>query len=273
MCLALNRIRHPTQKGVWIDVECGKCFECIRKRKMLWQVRILSEMSVSDCTFFSLISYNEENLPDPMVYDKPALQLLVKRMRIQLKRMYGDDVKLKYFIVSEYGEQRNRLHYHSIWFLKGVEMDRYQWKVFLESEWGKGFCSAYNLDNTWASYACKYIQKSYNMLMASRLGKEAYLKYNGRDFYPNMERMDFPSYPIKGKIFPIPRSWREFIKPHIPGSKLPYNPEYYVIAGNYHKNHPKEKRLSYNDRLLIQDKFQSDNPELYLKDKFKTHGK
>lgn len=206
MCVSPKTIK---QGNKFVTVPCGHCYQCIRKRKLDWEVRISSEMSVSDSAFFSLISYNEENYPDPDVADKKAIQDLVRRLRRFLEHHYGKDVKLKYFIVSEYGEERNRLHYHAIWFIKGLCIDRYQWKILLEAEWGKGFCSAYLLAPNWIRYACKYMQKKYNMMLASRLGYDAFDKANPGNHIP-LDHVDgYPKFYIKGKGKQLPRSWYE----------------------------------------------------------------
>ena len=204
MCVSPKTVK---VNGKFVSVPCGHCYQCIRKRKFDWEIRIRSEMSVSTCSFFSLISYNPENLPEPMVSDKAALQALIRRLRRFLEYTYGKDVKLKYFIVSEYGEMRNRLHYHAAFFIRGIEFDRYQWKVLLEREWGKGFCSAYLLDGTWIHYAVKYMQKKYNMMLASRLGFDAYDKFHPGDWIPPDMPDKYPKYYIKGKGYPLPRSW------------------------------------------------------------------
>ena len=212
MCVSPKTIKKGTQV---ITVPCGHCFQCIRRRKLDWEIRISSEMSVSSCSYFSLISYNEANYPDPDIADKEAIQHLIRRLRRFLEHHYGKDVKLKYFIVSEYGEERNRLHYHAIFFLYGIFIDRYQWKVLLENEWGKGFCSAYELASNWIHYAVKYMQKSYNMMLASRLGYDAYDKAHqefrkgiSKDIIDPMPD-DYPKYYIKGKGHSLPRSWYE----------------------------------------------------------------
>ncbi len=211
MCVSPKTVKQGKQI---VTVPCGHCYQCIRKRKLDWEIRLTSELSASDVAFFSLISYNEENYPNPDVADKVAIQSLVRRLRRFLQYHYGDGVKLKYFIVSEYGEQRNRLHYHAIWFIKGLDIDRYQWKVLLESEWGKGFCSAYLLASNWIRYACKYMQKSYNMMLASRLGYDAYDKShqefdkcNGKSIIPVGLPDQYPKFYIKGKGHNLPRSW------------------------------------------------------------------
>ena len=218
MCVSPKTFKR--EDGQLLTVPCGHCYQCIRKRKLDWEIRITSEQSVSTCSFFSLISYNEENLPNPPVADKESLQKLIRRLRRYLEYNYGKDVKLKYFIVSEYGEERNRLHYHAIFFIKGVYFDRFQWKTLLETEWGKGFCSAYMLAPNWVHYCVKYMQKSYNMMLASRLGYDAYKQF-AQSRYPVSEYNDdkmfiplddpdgFPKFYLKGRGYSLPRSWYE----------------------------------------------------------------
>lgn len=262
MCVSPKTIKRGSQ---FITVSCGHCYQCIRKRKLDWEVRISSELSVSDSSFFSLISYNPENLPEPMVADKKAIQDLIRRLRRFFDYTYGPSVKLKYFIVSEYGEMRNRLHYHAIFFIKGLDIDRYQWKVLLEKEWGKGFCSAYNLSSNWIHYAVKYMQKSYNIMLASRLGYDAYDKSHQefskvecssglKDEIPYDMVDGYPKYYIKGKGYPLPRSWydKKFSNPWL-RSVVDRNNAIARSIGKTSKD--------YENEYERQCKFLSDNPD------------
>ena len=232
-------------------------------------MRIMSEMSVSDVSFFSLISYNEENLPDPDLPDKRAIQLLVKRLRSRLVRDYwrGPDSghfkpSLKYFIVSEYGEERNRLHYHAIFFLRNVDdstMNRFIWKELLEDTWQKGFCSAFYLTQKEAKYCCKYIQKDYNMMLHSRIGAEAYV-YNNMDFQPDFSSADpskwkLPTFPMNGRNFLAPRLWRDKLIEDI----FEFNPMSFY---GRRMDEIKVSKLTPEDKTLINEKHLIDNPNL-----------
>ena len=267
MCVSPKTFKDDN--GQFLTVPCGRCYQCIRKRKLDWEIRITSEMSVSDCSFFSLISYNEENLPNPPIADKLALQMLIRRLRRYLEYTYGKHVKLKYFIVSEYGEERNRLHYHAIFFIKGIYFDRFQWKTLLEAEWKKGFCSAFMLAPNWVHYCVKYMQKSYNMMLASHLGFDAYFasakgRYKAFDFNDSKLHIDindpdgFPKFYLKGKGYSLPRSWYEkaFANYWQKG----------VVCKSYAMNHYKsEKQLS--DEYKKQANFLYQNPDCEEKTK------
>lgn len=86
MCISPISIRDPSDRSgkCYIAVPCGRCVECQRARKNKWLVRIMSELSVSDVAYFSLISYNDESYPDPDLPEKSEIQKLVKRLRALL---------------------------------------------------------------------------------------------------------------------------------------------------------------------------------------------
>lgn len=293
MCVSPKRL---LLHGEFIDVPCMRCYECIRKRKKDWTIRLTQELFVSDCAFFSLLSYDEQHLPDPPIADKVTIQLFVKRLRTiladktellkvlqtaiyecnlrtrQLPReaymrlhpalryieppesIECGSIRLKYFIVSEYGEERNRLHYHAVFFLKGVSshvMTFPFWKALVEHVWSQGFCSAFVLTNHWITYACKYIQKSYNFMLHSRLGKDSFLERYRRDWKPRYQ-YDIPMFPIKGKpLFP-PKSWLK---------ELMGDQDYGIAMKKWSSEHVDNRRFS--DRLAENDRFILDNPDRF----------
>lgn len=217
-------------------------------------------MSVADVAFFSLISYNDDNYPDPDNYDIPAIQKLFKSLRQRLSRNFHEyrkdrtkPIKLKYFIVSEYGEKRNRLHYHLISFLYNCtpELNYVFWKVLLEDTWAKGFCSAFELTNNTISYTCKYIQKDYNMMLYSKgLGADAYLSNPHLD----VSYDDLPTYQMNGKNYYIPRSWQD--------KYYSFNLAFRSVAANAVKLRYQDlpQKLSYKDKIMLDKGFKRDNP-------------
>lgn len=95
-------------------VPCGHCYECVRKRKLDWEIRLNVEHSVAAHTFFCMLTYNDEcyhSEPDPT-----EISYFIKRLRYNLNEFYPG-CKLKYFIASELGELKDRLHYHCLFFL------------------------------------------------------------------------------------------------------------------------------------------------------------
>ena len=173
-------------------------------------------------------------------------------------------IKLKYFIVSEYGEMRNRLHYHAIFFLKGISdlgLPRQLWKEILEHTWNKGFCSAYYLTNTWARYAVKYMEKKYNMLLSSRLGFDAYKEYNGVDFECT-EDYRIPVYNIQGTPYNIPRSWLDKIR-FVRNGKEDINYRGLRMA-HLQSNPPPDPKKPLEFRYMENSKFVNENWDRFL---------
>lgn len=208
MCIAPHRKKN--RLGEFVDYPCGKCFECVRKRKLDWEIRMNYALQWSDCAFFTLLSFDEEHYPENP-YDKSEnvkrVQDFVKRLRKRLNKDFGN-VKLKYFIATEFGEERNRLHYHCCFFLKGVNITWrdfnaiiHSYKIYnfetnesfflmhssvpkacvylrqhpkaklYEPVWPFGYVgNSYNLKMCPAKirYTCKYIQKQYNSKVYSR---------------------------------------------------------------------------------------------------------
>lgn len=259
MCLSPTTMM---QAGKLVTFSCGRCYECIRKRKLEWVIRLHAEMSVSDCAFFSLISYNDDNYPPDSKYDVHAIQNLIKNLRVRLNRkfrMFAKDIRkpieLKYFIVSELGETLNRLHYHAIFFLKNANEHDFTflfWKSLLEETWGKGFCSAFCLGHKTICYTTKYLQKQYNMMLYSKsLGKDAYFAVQ-RSKELNFD--EFDEYPINGKSHIAPRSWRNELR----------GQQHNTIASSALKSKMEHipSLLSFRDKIVINNHFHDENPRV-----------
>lgn len=143
-----------TGKIVVVDVPCGHCVECLKKRQNDWKLRISHECAEwSHCYFFTL-TYREDTLPRNVIYDDVAFEVLytgtkkecidfidkydlldgvsmvstackshvqdfIKRMREDISRKYYGCERwpMKYFICAEYGPNprgTKRPHYHGI---------------------------------------------------------------------------------------------------------------------------------------------------------------
>lgn len=109
MCL------HPmtrliTQDGLtWRQTfPCGKCPECLKRKRKDWMYRLFMENRMSESSFFITLTYDPEHLPPDGVC-KDDVQRFFKRLR--------KHIKCRYFLVSEYGDMFHRSHYHLILFL------------------------------------------------------------------------------------------------------------------------------------------------------------
>lgn len=201
-------------KKTQLFVPCGRCYQCVRKRKLEWEVRLDAAQRWSDCSFFRLLSYDDEHYNfDPR--DKSIgighLQKFAKLLRIRIQRAWNPNAQLKYFIASEFGDKGDRLHYHACLFVKGVKLSWTQMHQLINDIWPYGYIgNTFPLTSKNISYTCKYIQKQNNF--------KVYSRFSHRDLDVNIERdlrtkfsaytLDLePKYVYRGKCVDYPKYW------------------------------------------------------------------
>lgn len=95
-------------------VPCGQCKDCLQARANSWLVRLRSHMKDTFSSYFVTLTY--ENPPRSynglFTAKKDDLQRYFKRLR----KIESENQNIKYYAVSEYGEQYQRPHYHAIIF-------------------------------------------------------------------------------------------------------------------------------------------------------------
>lgn len=100
MCISTIWIRKYQQ-----EVPCGKCFECVKRRRNDWYIRCLIESRFRKFTYFGLLTYAEVG------------QSLVKRdIQLFLKRFRSYGYSISYLIAGEHGEKKDRPHWHCLFF-------------------------------------------------------------------------------------------------------------------------------------------------------------
>lgn len=163
---------------------------------------------------FITLTYEDEHLPPYGSLSKRDYQLFLKRLRQHTYRNYG--VKIRYFLVGEYGDKTKRPHYHAIifgWFPPDAKK-RYQNKQgdylytseTLTKIWGKGmvdfgqvtyqsaaYCARYTLKKSGGKFAAGHYQRIdletgeviqlepefAKMSLHPGIGKTFYEKYSG----------------------------------------------------------------------------------------------
>lgn len=95
-----------------IQYPCGCCKECLSARRKQWRTRLIHEVQFGGHTnaLFVTLTIDESN------YEKYRANpnLAVRRFTDLLRKTYGRSVK--YFLVTELGGERGRLHFHGILF-------------------------------------------------------------------------------------------------------------------------------------------------------------
>lgn len=131
-CLSPIHIRDSVSGEVRI-VPCSRCDACLVRQRQEWTYRLREELRHNPNAFFVTLTYDNENLPIQefvddsgaifydAVHDKTDIQLFNKRLRHKLEKY---DAKCRFYIVSEYGPNTQRPHYHGIYFLdKDITLD------------------------------------------------------------------------------------------------------------------------------------------------------
>jgi hypothetical protein len=128
-----------------ITVPCGKCAPCMNRIRNQWTFRLEQELKNSSTAWFITLTHAEENNNGNV--QKETIQLFLKRLR-----KYS---KFRYYIISEYGPETNRPHYHGLIFNFNASHDRFNellWKT-----WGKGFISVGQVSTASINYCTGYM--------------------------------------------------------------------------------------------------------------------
>lgn len=168
--------KKPYMVGV-IPCACGTCMPCRIARRRQWSTRMMLEAMKHGDSTFATLTYGDDKYTPRRSLNARDPQKWLKRLRKALAPQ-----RIRYFLVGEYGEEKERAHYHAAIFglspvVAGGEDGR---KGVIQSTWGKGF--TYCGDLSWASaqYICGYVTKKLTNPNDKRT--EAFLKGRAPEF-------------------------------------------------------------------------------------------
>lgn len=174
-------------KDQGIYVRCGSCPACLIYRQQAWITRLAAELQCSDNAYFVTLTYDDSSVPfqeavldfegnvsSPrcMIPSKRDCQLFLKRVRkAKSKGFFTSKLEfssirvgfrvpvskslMKYYLVSEYGPENLRPHYHGIFF--NVDSDIFSVECLFRQEWNKGFVQVSECNMRTISYVTKYL--------------------------------------------------------------------------------------------------------------------
>ena len=111
-----------------VDVPCGQCIGCRLEYKRQWALRCVHEASLYKHNSFLTLTYNDDNLPDGGTLVKEHWQEFMKALRQWRVRtcpgckgegkdcMECESRRIRFYMVGEYGEDKQRPHYHALLF-------------------------------------------------------------------------------------------------------------------------------------------------------------
>lgn len=148
---------------------CGQCLPCRINRRRLWTHRIILEASKHENNTFITLTYSPEHYPDSGSLEPGHARDFLKRLRKTVHPL-----RLRYYLVGEYGDQTQRAHYHLAIFGIGPEF-----QPVIESSWGLGMVHCGTITQASAGYLAGYVTK--------KLTKADDPRLNGR--HPEFARM------------------------------------------------------------------------------------
>lgn len=149
---------------------------------------------------FITLTYDNKHLPKNNTLIKRDLQLFFKRLRKNIHPL-----KIKYFACGEYGDEKERPHYHAIIFgydfrvkdeyneispFKETDYGTLYNSTLLEKTWGKGHTTTAECNFETAAYVARYCTKKIT-------GENAVGYYGGR----------LPEFATMSRRKPIGYSW------------------------------------------------------------------
>lgn len=143
------------------QVPCGYCILCRKEHARQTAVRIYHEAQTHNISSFITLSYSDKHLPEHGSLQYADLRRFLDRMR---KRLNG----MRFYAVGEYGDKRQRPHYHACIFGHAFTEHRTILRTlptllwtnpYLEEAWGLGLVSVGALTFETARYTASYVTK------------------------------------------------------------------------------------------------------------------
>lgn len=148
---------------VRLSLPCGKCIGCKLLYSQMWALRCMHEASLYVDNCFLTLTYSDASLPPKGSLVKADFQGFIKRLRARFPGRV-----IRYFHCGEYGDDKQRPHYHCLLF--GFNFpDRVLWQLrgehqcyrseILEELWPFGLSEIGALTMESAQYVARYAVK------------------------------------------------------------------------------------------------------------------
>lgn len=208
----------------YINVECGKCYECRRKKAREWKVRIAEQLKETPQAIFFTGTFTDERIEKlSKKYDIPEKnvnELATREVRLFMERLrkYNNGKSIKHWIVTEKGHTNTRrIHIHGIFWHENKQ----QLSWLLKQQWIAG----YSYQGTYVNmktvnYIVKYMTKTdldnpeFNgiILASPGLGKNFINSYDGKKIKyvkKNEIQRTIETYRLdNGQKIPLPKYYK-----------------------------------------------------------------
>ena len=272
----------------YIEIPCGECKECKKKRKEMWRLRIENELLDSKSAIFFTGTFSDESIENikKQYGVKEENDIATKANRLFLERLRKKyNIKLTHWCITELGSENGRIHIHGIFFIKENQDIKYI-KDKIKREWNFGWNYLGYVDQgKTINYVTKYMLKENEnfkkfkpKVLASQKIGVGFIERNKR-FYKYKEKngeieantkMEY----LDGRETYLIKYYKEKLytteeRENILLSILDENKR--RINSRIFKGYDLETELEYN-RFLIQERAETERLEL-IKEEERTLGK
>lgn len=161
--------KSPYMVGALMPVPCTRCMPCRYNRRRMWTFRMELESMKHAQNSFLTLTYDDKHLPSGGTLVPRDAQLFLKRLRKLVAPL-----KIRFYLVGEYGDQTWRPHYHAALF--GIGPDAIK---IVQQAWNKGHVMLGDLNRHSAQYIAGYVTKKMTQKDDPRL----------KGLYPEFARM------------------------------------------------------------------------------------
>lgn len=153
----------PDERLRYITAECGHCFECRKKKRNMWRIRMKEQKKDTPTGVFftgtmSPKRYDEikkrYNIEDDNEIATKALRLFLERIRKETRK------SIKHWVVTEKGHRNTRrIHIHGLFF-DTIGIGKYKLERLLKRNWIDGYSyNGYSTSEKCINYISKYMTK------------------------------------------------------------------------------------------------------------------
>lgn len=215
-----NRNKDSNHQNMMVDVPCGKCLACKKRRSSHWSFRLNEEAKISTSAAFLTLTYENPPITENGFHtlDKTDFQKFLKRLRKKCPTS-KKQTRIKYYACGEYGSKTFRPHYHAVLF--NLPYNLIQNPQIIADTWQNGHIHLANNNLATINYVVGYMTKSnftrinqYDdrkpefSLMSKGMGL-GYLTTAMKDYYKKREL--FCIVRENGHIISMPRYYKQKI--------------------------------------------------------------
>lgn len=158
-------------------IPCKKCIGCRLDYSREWANRGFLESQNWEQNYFVTLTYDEKHLPKNKSLEPKEFSNFIKRLRRYMEYNNIQKEGIRFMGCGEYGEQRERPHYHIIFFnlnlpvesfynARIINKNTYWQNKIIEKCWDKGISNVSSVTWNNIAYTARYITKKINGSMA-----------------------------------------------------------------------------------------------------------